>query len=145
MDNGSSFDERRRNDIGESGLRVEKKRGVGNLRTASESSDRSISSGNHQVRSTSAASNHSSTLSLRRIDRSLSGDLRAASKRGETPGPKTIPIEPPPTPPLQEEEEDGFNGYGNARTPDMANVYVSDYNRETTHGNQQLTIIGGMG
>jgi hypothetical protein len=82
-------------------------------------SSRSILSNKSQIRSTSSASNHSAAPSLRRINRSLSGDLRAASR---THGPPTtIPIEPPPTPPLQDED---FNGHGASRPLDMANIYV---------------------
>jgi hypothetical protein len=90
------------------------------------SSNRSMRSNREQIRSTSSASSHSAAPSLRRINRSLSGDLRAASRRrgdGPTHGPPTtIPIEPPPTPPLQDEE---FNGHGASRPSDMANIYVS--------------------
>ncbi|KAH0367676.1 hypothetical protein KCU89_g18727, partial [Aureobasidium melanogenum] len=81
-------------------------------------------SNREQIGSTSSASSHSAAPSLRRINRSLSGDLRAASRRrgdGPTHGPPTtIPIEPPPTPPLQDEE---FNGHGASRPSDMANIY----------------------
>ncbi|GAB7346679.1 hypothetical protein MBLNU459_g1801t1 [Dothideomycetes sp. NU459] len=116
-------------------LRIDTRRGLEDLRSGSASSNRPTSSGSHsmrpydQIRSSSAASNRSTTPSLRRVDRSVSGDLRAASRasrRGDprdAPGPKTITIEPPPTPPLQEEDENAFNGPGNARTPDMSNVY----------------------
>ncbi|KAG9669051.1 hypothetical protein KCU99_g2848, partial [Aureobasidium melanogenum] len=87
-------------------------------------SNRSMRSNREQIRSTSSASSHSAAPSLRRINRSLSGDLRAASRRrgdGPTHGPPTtIPIEPPPTPPLQDEE---FNGHGASRPSDMANIY----------------------
>ncbi|KAG9693818.1 hypothetical protein KCU95_g3451, partial [Aureobasidium melanogenum] len=87
-------------------------------------SNRSMRSNKEQIRSTSSASNHSAAPSLRRINRSLSGDLRAASRRrgdGTTHGPPTtIPIEPPPTPPLQDDE---FNGHGASRPSDMANIY----------------------
>ncbi|KAH0030476.1 hypothetical protein KCU78_g3061, partial [Aureobasidium melanogenum] len=87
-------------------------------------SNRSMRSNREQIRSTSPASSPSAAPSLRRINRSLSGDLRAASRRrgdGPTHGPPTtIPIEPPPTPPLQDEE---FNGHGASRPSDMANIY----------------------
>ncbi|KXT01756.1 hypothetical protein AC578_2732 [Pseudocercospora eumusae] len=81
-------------------------------------------------------SNRSSTPSLRRT--SLSGDLRAASRRGlelsdagsavgARSSPKTIPFEPPPTPPLNDDDIEGsasravdmnddvFQGYGDAQ------------------------------
>jgi hypothetical protein len=89
-------------------------------------SNLSILSSKEQLRPSSSASNHSVAPSLRRINRSLSGDLRAASsrRRDATHGPPTtIPIEPPPTPPLQDEE---FNGHGAFRPSDMANIYVGD-------------------
>jgi hypothetical protein len=94
---------------------------VPNLRPMGSS--RSMLSNKEPFRSTSSASNHSAAPSLRRVNRSLSGDLRAASsRRGDaTHGPTTIPIEPPPTPPLQDEE---FNGHGAFRSLDMANIYV---------------------
>ncbi|KAK5124430.1 hypothetical protein LTR85_001647 [Meristemomyces frigidus] len=68
-----------------------------------------------ELRSYSRTSNRSSTPTLRRIDRSLSGDLRSASRRsqagsaagsavGARASPKTIPFEPPPTPPLNDED-----------------------------------------
>lgn len=97
---------------------------VPTLRPISSQSNRSTIS-DKQVRPPSSASNHSAAPSLRRINRSLSGDLRAASRRGDTHGPKTIPIQPPPTPPLQEEDE-GFNGHAASGTSDMADVYVSN-------------------
>ncbi|KAG9946401.1 hypothetical protein KCU85_g6530, partial [Aureobasidium melanogenum] len=87
-------------------------------------SNRSLRSNREQARSMSSASKDSAAPSLRRINGSLSGDLRAAStRRGDvsTHGPPTtIPIEPPPTPPLQDEE---FNGHGASRPSDMANIY----------------------
>jgi hypothetical protein len=89
-------------------------------------SNLSILSNKEQLRPSSSSSNRSVAPSLRRINRSLSGDLRAASsRRGDaTHGPPTtIPIEPPPTPPLQDEE---FNGHGAFRPSDMANIYVGD-------------------
>ncbi|TKA43332.1 hypothetical protein B0A54_05814 [Friedmanniomyces endolithicus] len=85
-------------------------------------------------RSFSRSSNRSLTPTLRRIDRSLSGDLRAASRRGDTgssvgarSSPRTIPFEAPPTPPSNDEDviiagaagaavmADVFQGYGDAR------------------------------
>ncbi|THY17915.1 hypothetical protein D6D00_08317 [Aureobasidium pullulans] len=87
------------------------------LRPLSSLSNLSARSNRQQFRSSSAASNNSAAPSLRRINRSLSGDLRAASR---THGPTTIPIEPPPTPPLQDED---FNGHGASRPSDMANIY----------------------
>jgi len=89
------------------------------LRPLSSLSNLSARSNRQQFRSSSAASNNSAAPSLQRINRSLSGDLRAASR---THGPTTIPIEPPPTPPLQDED---FNGHGASRPSDMANIYVS--------------------
>ncbi|GIZ48228.1 hypothetical protein CKM354_001129600 [Cercospora kikuchii] len=118
------------------------------LRSASVLSDRSNVSGNHfksphEMRSYSRNSNSSSTPSLRRT--SLSGDLRAASKRGGSDlgslngslagsavgaraSPSTIAFEPPPTPPLEHDElihggasramdtsDDVFQGYGDAQ------------------------------
>ncbi|KAK3724477.1 hypothetical protein LTR37_001101 [Vermiconidia calcicola] len=92
-----------------------------------------------ELRSLSRISNRSSTPTLRRIDRSLSGDLRAASRRGETgsavgvrSSPKTIPFEPPPTPPSNEDEvmdagasrsaamSDVFQGYGDAQASQVS-------------------------
>ncbi|THZ09321.1 hypothetical protein D6C95_01288 [Aureobasidium pullulans] len=87
------------------------------LRPLSSLSNLSTRSNRQQFRSSSAASNNSAAPSLRRINRSLSGDLRAASR---THGPTTIPNEPPPTPPLQDED---FNGHGASRPSDMANIY----------------------
>lgn len=122
------------------------RRAVEDLRSISGGSNVSANSvarltrpSGEQLRSSSANSNRSfdsnvSNRSLRRTDRTLSGDIRAASKRGwteqpwewETPGPTTITIEPPPTPPLQEEDENNVhNGLGSARAADMANVFVS--------------------
>ncbi|KAF7192479.1 hypothetical protein HII31_06181, partial [Pseudocercospora fuligena] len=91
-------------------------------RSPSVMSNRSNASAGHfkspqELRSysrNSNQSNRSSTPSLRRI--SLSGDLRAASRRGLSDAgsavgarssPKTIPFEPPPTPPLNDDEIEG--------------------------------------
>ncbi|KAI5210077.1 hypothetical protein E4T39_00645 [Aureobasidium subglaciale] len=96
---------------------------VPTLRPKSSGSNHSAASTRQQLRSPSSVSNHSAAPSLRRINRSLSGDLRAASRRrGDSAhGPQTtITIEPPPTPPLQDEE---LNGHGASRASDMANVY----------------------
>lgn len=82
-----------------------------------------------ELRSFSRISNRSSTPTLRRIDRSMSGDLRAASRRDDTgsgsgvgarASPKTIPFEPPPTPPPN--DEDLIAGAAGAAV--MADVFV---------------------
>ena len=80
-----------------------------------------------ELRSYSRTSNRSSTPTLRRI--SLSGDLRAASKWGEAgsavgarSSPKTIPFEPPPTPPSNDDE---VMDAGASRSVNMSDVYVS--------------------
>ncbi|KAH0369901.1 hypothetical protein KCU65_g2990, partial [Aureobasidium melanogenum] len=83
-------------------------------------SSRSLRNNREQVRSMSSASNHSAAPSLRRMYRSLSGDLRRWGDVSTHGPPTTIPIEPPPTPPLQDEE---FNGHGASRPSDMANIY----------------------
>ncbi|OCK79949.1 hypothetical protein K432DRAFT_55460 [Lepidopterella palustris CBS 459.81] len=78
------------------------------------------------LRPLSAASNRSATPPLRRVDRSLSGDLRAASRLGEVSarGAKTpsqqsdITIPGPST-------YDPLKDKGKARAVDMADVYVS--------------------
>ncbi|TKA44464.1 hypothetical protein B0A54_05209 [Friedmanniomyces endolithicus] len=104
---------------------------VSNVSNASRG-QRIISPGD--PRSFSRNSNRSLTPTLRRIDRSLSGDLRAASRRGDTgssvgarSSPRTIPFEAPPTPPSNDEDvivagaagaavmADVFQGYGDAR------------------------------
>ncbi|KAK4903302.1 hypothetical protein LTR27_000231 [Elasticomyces elasticus] len=84
----------------------------------------------NDLRSFSRSSNRSSTPTLRRIDRSLSGDLRAASRRGDTgssvgarSSPKTIPFEAPPTPPSNDEDVIVAGAAGAAV---MADVFVSD-------------------
>nr|POF27663.1 hypothetical protein CFP56_71472 [Quercus suber] len=77
-------------------------------RSPSVMSNRSNTSGAifkspEDLRSYSRASNRSLTPTLRRVDRSLSGDLRAASRRGDSGSAvgstMTIPFEAPPTPP----------------------------------------------
>lgn len=80
-----------------------------------------------EMRSYSRTSNRSSTPTLRRI--SLSGDLRAASRRGDAgsavgarSSPKTIPFEPPPTPPSNDDEV--MDGSA-SRSVNMSDVYVS--------------------
>jgi hypothetical protein len=80
-----------------------------------------------ELRSFSRTSNRSSTPTLRRT--SLSGDLRAASRRGDAgsavgvrSSPKTIPFEPPPTPPSNDDE---VMDAGASRSVDMSDVYVS--------------------
>ncbi|UJO22362.1 uncharacterized protein CLAFUR5_09179 [Fulvia fulva] len=111
-------------------------------RSPSVVSNRSNNSGTHfkspqELRTYSRTSNRSSTPVLRRT--SLSGDLRAASARGDgsTTGsgsavgardsPKTIPFEAPPTPPPNDDElmtgsasramdmNDDVFGYGDAQ------------------------------
>ncbi|KAI5363989.1 hypothetical protein Slin15195_G096440 [Septoria linicola] len=113
-------------------------------RSASVLSDRSNASASRfkspqELRSYSRTSDRSSTPSLRRT--SLSGDLRAVSRRGGSDlgsltdsavgaraSPQTIPFEPPPTPPLEHDEllngsasraidmnDDVFQGYGDAQ------------------------------
>ena len=79
------------------------------------------------MRSFSRTSNRSSTPTLRRT--SLSGDLRAASRRGDSgsavgarSSPKTIPFEPPPTPPSNDDE---VMDAGASRSVNMSDVYVS--------------------
>ena len=103
-------------------------------RSPSVVSNRSNTSGGQfrspeELRSYSRISNRSSTPTLRRIDRSLSGDLRAASRRGEAgsavgarSSPKTIPFEPPPTPPSNDDELIHASA---SRSADMSDVYVS--------------------
>ncbi|KAK6424988.1 hypothetical protein LTR81_002704 [Elasticomyces elasticus] len=87
----------------------------------------------NDLRSFSRSSNRSSTPTLTRIDRSLSGDLRAASRRGDTgssvgarSSPKTIPFEAPPTPPSNDEDVIIAGAAGAAV---MADVFVSDLSR----------------
>ncbi|KAK1815470.1 hypothetical protein LTR12_010105 [Friedmanniomyces endolithicus] len=81
------------------------------------------------LRSYSRSSNRSLTPTLRRIDRSMSGDLRAASRRGDTgssvgarSSPRTIPFEAPPTPPSNDEDVIVAGAAGGAV---MADVFVS--------------------
>ncbi|KAK3075400.1 hypothetical protein LTR53_001331 [Teratosphaeriaceae sp. CCFEE 6253] len=83
------------------------------------------------LRSVSRTSNRSATPTLRRIDRSLSGDLRAASRRGDAgsgsaisarSSTKTIPFEAPPTPPSNDEDVIIAGAAGAAV---MADVFVS--------------------
>lgn len=104
------------------------------LRSPSVMSNRSNTSANQfrspeELRSYSRASNRSATHSLRRV--SLSGDLRAASRRGDTgsavgarASPKTIPFEAPPTPPSNDDEAIDA---GASRSVDMSDVYVSSH------------------
>ncbi|KAK3669902.1 hypothetical protein LTR78_010213 [Recurvomyces mirabilis] len=114
---------------------------ISGARSPSVLSNRSSTSVAHHYRSPadqrsfSRNSNRSLTPTLRRIDRSQSGDLRAASRRSESGSavgarastPKTIPFEAPPTPPSNDEDlivagaagaavmSDVFQGYGDAR------------------------------
>ncbi|KAI6796135.1 hypothetical protein KC361_g4605 [Hortaea werneckii] len=117
------------------------KRTISDQRSPSAMSSRSnMSVGNQlrspdELRSFSRASNRSLTPTLRRMDRSTSGDLRAASRRSDTgsavgvrSSTQTIPpFQPPPTPPLNDEDvidgsaaraaamSDVFQGYGDAQ------------------------------
>ncbi|RMY78453.1 hypothetical protein D0863_00685 [Hortaea werneckii] len=117
------------------------KRTISDQRSPSAMSSRSNMSAGHQLRSPdelrsfSRASNRSLTPTLRRMDRSTSGDLRAASRRSDTgsavgvrSSTQTIPpFQPPPTPPLNDEDvidgsaaraaamSDVFQGYGDAQ------------------------------
>jgi len=118
------------------------KRVLSDPRSSSVLSNRSNASAGQQLRSPgefrsySRVSDRSSTPTLRRIDRSLSGDLRAASRRGDTgsavdarSSPRTIPFEPPPTPPLND-DEDVNDGSAVARAAAMSDVFVSISARE---------------
>lgn len=122
-------------------------------RSPSVMSNRSNASGAHfksphDLRSYSRNSNRSETPSLRRT--SLSGDLRAASRRGDgsaagsgsavggaAASPKTIPFEPPPTPPLNDDELAHANAHASAsRAVDMNDdVFVSDNSISSTFNN----------
>ncbi|OQO11380.1 hypothetical protein B0A48_05636 [Cryoendolithus antarcticus] len=114
------------------------KRSPSDARSASVVSNRSnVSATQHRTpedrHSISRASNRSSTPILRRVN--LSGDLRAVSRASNRVGesgsgvsvrasPNTIPFQPPPTPPLNDEDDyvdgasravgmaDVFQGYG---------------------------------
>lgn len=111
----------------------------GDLRSASSMSNRSTTSSNYfrppeDNRSFSRSSNRSNTPTLRRSNRSLSGDLRAAALRGDRgtgssvgarSSPKTIPFEPPPTPPSNDDE---VTDAGASRSVDMSDVYVGNHN-----------------
>jgi hypothetical protein len=115
------------------------KRVVSDIRSPSAMSSRSNLSLNQHVtpddrRTLSRASNRSVTPTLRRTN--LSGDLRAASRtsnrRGDSASgsavgarssPKTIPFEPPPTPPLNDEDE---VDPGATRAAGMAETFVSE-------------------
>jgi hypothetical protein len=112
------------------------KRVVSDTRSPSAMSNRSNFSANQHVspddrRTLSRASNRSVTPTLRRTN--LSGDLRAASRTSNRRGdsgsavgarssPKTIPFEPPPTPPLNDEDE---VDPGATRAAGMAETFVS--------------------
>ncbi|KAK4498243.1 hypothetical protein PRZ48_010900 [Zasmidium cellare] len=109
-------------------------------RSPSVMSNRSNASGAHfkspqELRSYSRNSNQShasSTHSLRRV--SLSGDLRAASRRGDAgssvsgarASPITIPFEPPPTPPLN--DDDVVDGSASRAVDMNDDVFVSIHN-----------------
>ena len=117
------------------------KRVVSDNRSPSAMSNRSSYSINQHVtpedrRTLSRASNRSVTPTLRRTH--LSGDLRAASRTSNRRGdagagsavgvgartsPKTIPFEPPPTPPLN--DEDDVVAPGATRAAGMAETFVS--------------------
>ncbi|GAB7324711.1 hypothetical protein MBLNU13_g08574t2 [Cladosporium sp. NU13] len=124
------------------------KRVVSDTRSPSAMSNRSGFSANHphvspeDRRTLSRASNRSVTPTLRRTN--LSGDLRAASRTSNRRGdsgsavgarasPKTIPFEPPPTPPLNDDEDQGdpgatraagmaetFQGYGGGQVSQVS-------------------------
>ncbi|KAI7339898.1 hypothetical protein KC315_g1010 [Hortaea werneckii] len=110
------------------------KRTISDQRSPSAMSSRSnMSAGNQlrspdELRSFSRASNRSLTPTLRRMDRSTSGDLRAASRRSDTgsavgvrSSTQTIPpFQPPPTPPLN--DEDVIDGSA-ARAAAMSDVF----------------------
>ncbi|KAI7286495.1 hypothetical protein KC345_g1196 [Hortaea werneckii] len=110
------------------------KRTISDQRSPSAMSSRSNMSAGHQLRSPdelrsfSRASNRSLTPTLRRMDRSTSGDLRAASRRSDTgsavgvrSSTQTIPpFQPPPTPPLN--DEDVIDGSA-ARAAAMSDVF----------------------
>ncbi len=80
-----------------------------------------------QLRPLSALSNRSATPPLRRVDRSLSGDLRAASRLGaaKTRAGKTPPI-PEPTVWPRQTPRDEVRDQSNSRAVDMDDVFVSD-------------------
>ena len=91
-----------------------------------------------QFRSASALSNQSGTPPLRRVDtRSVSGDLRAASKRGEAenlakPAESEAEPAPAPTPPAfslatpSSSTYDPVKDKGKSRVKEMADIYVSN-------------------
>ncbi|KAK4574005.1 hypothetical protein LTR86_001766 [Recurvomyces mirabilis] len=100
-------------------------------------------------RSFSRNSNRSLTPTLRRIDRSQSGDLRAASRRSESGSavgarastPKTIPFEAPPTPPSNDED---LIVAGAAGAAVMSDVFVSG--RKLSHaGDSDMMLQQGYG
>ncbi|KAM0704023.1 hypothetical protein Q7P35_008255 [Cladosporium inversicolor] len=113
------------------------KRVVSDTRSPSAMSSRSGFSATQHVspedrRTLSRASNRSVTPTLRRTN--LSGDLRAASRTSNRRGdsgsavgarasPKTIPFEPPPTPPLNDDDDQGNPGA--TRAAGMAETFVS--------------------
>ena len=76
------------------------------------------------LRPLSAASNRSATPPLRRIDRSLSGDLRSASRLGEGKA-RDAKISPQQSAVPGPSTYDPFKDKGKARALDMADVYVS--------------------
>jgi hypothetical protein len=128
------------------------KRVVSDTRSPSAMSNRSNYSINQHVtpedrRTLSRASNRSVTPTLRRTH--LSGDLRAASRTSNRRGdagagsavgvgartsPKTIPFEPPPTPPLN--DEDDVVSPGATRAAGMAETFVS---RDGIHNGRAYT------
>ncbi|QIW96468.1 hypothetical protein AMS68_001986 [Peltaster fructicola] len=103
-------------------------------RSSSVLSNRSsASNGVHRIpedlRSVSRASSGSHTPVLRRI--SVSGDLRSASRSSNRRGsPKTIPFEPPPTPPLYDED---IIDPGASRAINMSDVFQGYGDRHESH------------
>ncbi|WPH00348.1 Hypothetical protein R9X50_00317400 [Acrodontium crateriforme] len=111
------------------------------------------------LRSFSRTSNRSSTPTLRRIDRSMSGDLRAASRRGSgsaagARSPITIPFEPPPTPPSNDDDvihasaartadmDDIFQGYGGAQKSELSPTRPPGVRkRKSMHGVEMNTLV----
>jgi len=132
------------------------KRVVSDTRSPSAMSSRSNFSANQHVspedrRTLSRASNRSVTPTLRRTN--LSGDLRAASRTSNRRGdsgsavgarssPKTIPFEPPPTPPLNDEDE---VDPGATRAAGMAETFVSRVCNDNTRADANDTSQQGYG
>ena len=114
-----------------------------------------------QFRSVSALSNRSGTPPLRRVDtRSVSGDLRAASKRGEAakPAESEAEAEPAPAPAPapafslatpSSSTYDPVKDKGKSRVKEMADIYVSNpnhlYRDLITLKANVLVLTGRMG